>query len=170
VLQAAGVTTQVTVSRNRLPLTPARLLSRLRRPGKDRGSAGAQPQCLDFVLLMPGVTASSQRSGTGSRRALPDSGFTFGGLRPRSNNISVDGSTTTMNIPVRSRPSFPEMFMNISGEQWLSGIRWRLGGSNRYIHRCCRAHRRRCCCCAGATAKSEAAIWERAARAGPTSL
>jgi outer membrane receptor for ferrienterochelin and colicin len=46
---------------------------------------------LDFVLLMPGVTASSQRSGTASRRGLPDSGFTFGGLRPRSNNISVDG-------------------------------------------------------------------------------
>jgi hypothetical protein len=41
---------------------------------------------------MPGVTSSSSRhGGTGSHRALADSGFTFGGLRPRSNNVSVDG-------------------------------------------------------------------------------
>jgi len=45
---------------------------------------------LDFVLLAPGVStapATSRPSGS----TLPSSGFTFGGLRPQSNNVSIDG-------------------------------------------------------------------------------
>jgi outer membrane receptor protein involved in Fe transport len=93
VLPAAGVATQVTVSAQPSPIDPSQtsVTSSVDRqriedlPVDSRNS-------LDFVLSMPGVTSSSsQQGGTGSHRALADSGFTFGGLRPRSNNISVDG-------------------------------------------------------------------------------
>jgi outer membrane receptor protein involved in Fe transport len=92
VLQAAGVTAQVTVSAQPPPIDPGQtsVTSTVGReqiedlPVRSRNA-------LAFVLLMPGVTTSSRRSGSGSHPALADSGFTFGGLRPRSNNISVDG-------------------------------------------------------------------------------
>jgi len=94
VLPPASVTTQVTVSAQPSPIDPTQtsVTSAIDRdriedlPVLSRNS-------LDFVLTMPGVTSSpsSQGSATGSRYALADSGFTFGGLRPRSNNISVDG-------------------------------------------------------------------------------
>jgi outer membrane receptor protein involved in Fe transport len=93
VLPAASVQTQVTVSAQPSPLDPSQtsVTSSVDRqriedlPVDSRNS-------LDFVLAMPGVTSSaSGKGGTGSRRALADSGFTFGGLRPRSNNVSVDG-------------------------------------------------------------------------------
>jgi hypothetical protein len=46
---------------------------------------------LDFVLLAPGVlSAPPAPHGTGSP-PLAGSGFTFGGLRARSNSISIDG-------------------------------------------------------------------------------
>ncbi len=45
---------------------------------------------LDFVLLAPGVTpVGGPAAGAGGQSA--DSGFVFGGLRPRSNNITMDG-------------------------------------------------------------------------------
>jgi outer membrane receptor for ferrienterochelin and colicin len=93
VLPAASVSTKVTVSAQPSPIdaTQTSVTSSVDRqriedlPVDSRNS-------LDFVLAMPGVTSSSsQQGGTGSRRALADSGFTFGGLRPRSNNVSVDG-------------------------------------------------------------------------------
>jgi len=43
---------------------------------------------LDFVLLSPGVS-TAPASSTGA--PLSSSGFTFGGLRTRSNNVSIDG-------------------------------------------------------------------------------
>jgi hypothetical protein len=46
---------------------------------------------LDFVLLAPGVSPANTQSSDGSSGALSTSGFTFGGLRARSNNISIDG-------------------------------------------------------------------------------
>src|SRR6266404_1325025 len=46
---------------------------------------------LNFVLLAPGVSSSSQQHGGRSLSPLADSGFTFGGLRGRSNNVSIDG-------------------------------------------------------------------------------
>ena len=46
---------------------------------------------LDFVLLAPGVSSSpAALHGSGST-PLAGSGFTFGGLRARSNNLSIDG-------------------------------------------------------------------------------
>src|SRR5438309_2505358 len=55
---------------------------------------------LEFTLLAPGVApANTQRAGGGnsptSGAPLADSGFTFGGLRPRSNSISIDGLDNT---------------------------------------------------------------------------
>src|SRR5947209_13973567 len=44
---------------------------------------------LEFTLLAPGVAPSNPQS------SLADSGFTFGGLRPRSNSISIDGLDNT---------------------------------------------------------------------------
>jgi Carboxypeptidase regulatory-like domain/TonB-dependent Receptor Plug Domain len=46
---------------------------------------------LDFVLLAPGVSPASTQTGSGSQSAFSTSGFSFGGLRARSNNISIDG-------------------------------------------------------------------------------
>src|SRR5258707_358584 len=46
---------------------------------------------LDFVLLSPGVSSSTIASGASGSTPLTGSGFTFGGLRSRSNNLSIDG-------------------------------------------------------------------------------
>jgi hypothetical protein len=46
---------------------------------------------LNFALLAPGVATSEQQTGNRSLAPLPDSGFTFGGLRGRSNNVTIDG-------------------------------------------------------------------------------
>src|SRR6266446_3048512 len=54
---------------------------------------------LEFTLLTPGVAPSNQQNSGGgnatSGSPLADSGFTFGGLRPRSNSISIDGLDNT---------------------------------------------------------------------------
>jgi hypothetical protein len=46
---------------------------------------------LDFVLLAPGVTNSPAATAAGGATPLAGSGFTFGGLRPQSNNVLIDG-------------------------------------------------------------------------------
>ena len=46
---------------------------------------------LDFVLLAPGVSSSPASPPVGRATPLNGSGFTFGGLRGRSNNVSIDG-------------------------------------------------------------------------------
>ncbi len=46
---------------------------------------------LDFVLLAPGVSSSPAATPAGGATPLSGSGFTFGGLRARSNNVSIDG-------------------------------------------------------------------------------
>ena len=46
---------------------------------------------LDFVLLAPGVSSSPVATGASGSTPLTGSGFTFGGLRSRSNNLSIDG-------------------------------------------------------------------------------
>src|SRR5499427_971487 len=54
---------------------------------------------LEFTLLAPGVVPSGGQATVGgigsSGSPLADSGFTFGGLRPRSNAISIDGLDNT---------------------------------------------------------------------------
>jgi hypothetical protein len=46
---------------------------------------------LDFVLLSPGVSTAPAASSSAGAATLSGGGFTFGGLRPRSNNVSIDG-------------------------------------------------------------------------------
>jgi hypothetical protein len=46
---------------------------------------------LNFVLLAPGVSSSPAASAVSGSTPLTGSGFTFGGLRARSNNVSIDG-------------------------------------------------------------------------------
>jgi hypothetical protein len=46
---------------------------------------------LDFVLLAPGVSSAPPVPTAGSSTPLAGSGFTFGGLRPQSNNVLIDG-------------------------------------------------------------------------------
>ena len=46
---------------------------------------------LDFVLLAPGVSTSPAPSPASGSTPLTGSGFTFGGLRSQSNNVSIDG-------------------------------------------------------------------------------
>ena len=46
---------------------------------------------LDFALLAPGVSGSPPVTTGGSSTPLAGSGFTFGGLRPQSNNVLIDG-------------------------------------------------------------------------------
>ena len=46
---------------------------------------------LNLVLLAPAVSSSTQQPGRQSLAPLPDSGFSFGGLRGRSNNLTIDG-------------------------------------------------------------------------------
>lgn len=46
---------------------------------------------LDFVLLAPGVSTAPSSSRLSGSTLAAGSGFTFGGLRPQSNNVSIDG-------------------------------------------------------------------------------
>jgi hypothetical protein len=46
---------------------------------------------LNFVLLAPGLTTATRQAASHAGGAPSDSGFSFGGLRPRSNNVSIDG-------------------------------------------------------------------------------
>src|ERR1700681_1578994 len=46
---------------------------------------------LDFVLLAPQLTRSNVQGATGGKSALADSGFSFAGLRSRSNSLYIDG-------------------------------------------------------------------------------
>src|SRR5712691_10890814 len=50
---------------------------------------------LEFVLLAPGVTPSPRRGVAGAGSPLGDSGFSFAGLRPRSNALTIDGVDNT---------------------------------------------------------------------------
>jgi outer membrane receptor for ferrienterochelin and colicin len=92
VLQPPGVTTQVTVTAQPPAVDPTQTsvttavdTERIEElPVESRNY-------LNFALLAPGVAASAQQAGRVALSPVPDSGFTFGGLRSRSNNISIDG-------------------------------------------------------------------------------
>lgn len=92
VLQPAVSTTQVTVSAQPSPIDPTQTSV---TSTVDNARIAELPvvsrNYLNFVLLAPGVAASSQPQGSSASAPLAASGFTFGGLRPRSNNLSIDG-------------------------------------------------------------------------------
>jgi hypothetical protein len=91
-LQPPGVSTQVTVTAQPPAVDPTQTsvttavdTERIEElPVESRNY-------LNFALLAPGVAVSAQQIGRRAMAPVPDSGFTFGGLRSRSNNISIDG-------------------------------------------------------------------------------
>ena len=91
-LPSAAITTQVTVSAQPPAIDPSQTSV---SSAVDRERIEELPvqsrNYLNFALLAPGVSSSAQQPGKRSLAALPDSGFTFGGLRGRSNNVSIDG-------------------------------------------------------------------------------
>jgi hypothetical protein len=91
-LQSAGVTTQVTVSGQppAIDLAQTSITSSVDKERIEELPVQSR-NYLNFVLLAPGVSSSAQQPGKRSFAPLADSGFTFGGLRGRSNNIAVDG-------------------------------------------------------------------------------
>ncbi len=91
-LPSAAVTTQVTVSAQPAAIDPSQTSV---SSAVDKERIEELPvqsrNYLNFALLAPGVSSSAQQPGKRSLATLPDSGFTFGGLRGRSNNVSIDG-------------------------------------------------------------------------------
>jgi hypothetical protein len=86
VVQSGAVSSQLTVSAQPSPIDPARtsLTSSVDTERIEELPVESR-NYLHFALLAPGVTISEHHS------ASPDSGFTFGGLRGRSNNVTIDG-------------------------------------------------------------------------------
>jgi len=92
VLQTAAVGTQVTVTAQPSAIDPAQTsVSSTVDTERIEELPVQSRNYLNFVLLAPGVASSAQQPGKQSLAPLPDSGFTFGGLRGRSNNVTIDG-------------------------------------------------------------------------------
>lgn len=92
VLQSGGVSTQVTVTAQPPALDPEQTsVSSAVDQERIEELPVQSRNYLNFVLLAPGVSSSAQQPGARSLAPLPDSGFTFGGLRGRSNNVTIDG-------------------------------------------------------------------------------
>ena len=92
VLQSEGVSTQVTVTAQPPAIDPAQTsVSSAVDTERIEELPVESRNYLNFALLAPGVASSAQQPGKQSLAPLPDSGFTFGGLRGRSNNITIDG-------------------------------------------------------------------------------
>jgi hypothetical protein len=91
-LAPASSSEEITVNAQPLDMDPSQtsVVSQVERerieelPVQSRNS-------LDFVLLAPGVSSSPARQSMGGATPLNGSGFTFGGLRDRSNTVSIDG-------------------------------------------------------------------------------
>jgi outer membrane receptor protein involved in Fe transport len=129
-LVPAAVQAQVTVTAPASPLDPAQTSvtsvidhERIEElPVRTRNA-------LDFVLWAPGVSPANTLSANGSQSALSASGFTFGGLRARSNNISIDGLDNNDEFTGASRTELsPEI---VSEFQIVnSGISAEFGGAS----------------------------------------
>ena len=92
VLQSGGVSTQVTVTAQPPAIDPAQTsVSSAVDTERIEELPVESRDYLHFALLAPGVAGSAQQPGKRSLAPLPDSGFTFGGLRGRSNNVTIDG-------------------------------------------------------------------------------
>jgi hypothetical protein len=92
VLRPASATTQVTVS-EQPPMVGASQTSvsfNMDYEGVEETPLRTRDY-LDFTLLSAGVSSSNASRLTVAHTPLGDSGFTFGGLRARSNTLSIDG-------------------------------------------------------------------------------
>jgi TonB dependent receptor/Carboxypeptidase regulatory-like domain len=91
-LAPATVEQQITVSEQPPPIDPAET-TEATTIDHDRieESPVVSRNYLDFVLLAPQLTRSNIQGATGGKSTLADSGFTFAGLRSRSNSLYIDG-------------------------------------------------------------------------------
>src|SRR5258707_4249346 len=91
-LAPATVQQQITVSEQPPPIDPTDT-TEATSIGHDRieESPVVSRNYLDFVLLAPQLTRSNIQGATGGKSALADSGFSFAGLRSRSNSLYIDG-------------------------------------------------------------------------------
>ncbi|MGD0670371.1 MAG: TonB-dependent receptor [Bryobacteraceae bacterium] len=91
-LQPVGVNTQITVAAQPPAIDPTQtsLTSAVDTERIEELPVESR-NYLNFALLAPGVSPSSQQAGRPALSPLADSGFSFGGLRGRSNSISIDG-------------------------------------------------------------------------------
>jgi outer membrane receptor protein involved in Fe transport len=99
-LSPAGVNVEITVSERPPALDTSQTASTTSiDPERIEELPVNSRNYLEFTLLAPGVAPSNSQAtgGGGSAPGAPlaDSGFTFGGLRPRSNSISIDGLDNT---------------------------------------------------------------------------
>ncbi len=97
-LQPAGVDASVTVTEKPLVIDSSQTASTTSITQESIEELPVNSRnYLQFTLLAPGVAPSNTQSagGSASNSPLADSGFTFGGLRPRSNSISIDGLDNT---------------------------------------------------------------------------
>ncbi|MEZ5355629.1 MAG: TonB-dependent receptor [Bryobacteraceae bacterium] len=96
-MQPAGVTDRIDVVEKPDAVDTAAATASAALGGERIEEAPARSRnYLNFVLSAPGVSqsagSSSQRTMTGVRAPLGDSGFTFGGMRARNNAILIDGT------------------------------------------------------------------------------
>src|SRR5205807_9523309 len=91
-LAPATVQQQITVSEQPPPIDPTQT-TEATTIDHDRieESPVVSRNYLDFVLLAPQLTRSNTQGATGGKNALADSGFSFAGLRSRSNSLYIDG-------------------------------------------------------------------------------
>jgi hypothetical protein len=91
-LAPAVVQQQITVSEQPPPIDPTQT-TEATTIDHDRieESPVVTRNYLDFVLLAPQLTRSNVQGSTVDSSALADSGFTFAGLRSRSNSLYIDG-------------------------------------------------------------------------------
>ena len=91
-LTPATVQQQITVSEQPPPIDPTET-TEATTIDHDRieESPVVSRNYLDFVLLAPQLTRSNSQGATGGNSSLADSGFSFAGLRSRSNSLYIDG-------------------------------------------------------------------------------
>jgi hypothetical protein len=91
-LTPATVQQQITVSEQPPPIDPSETTEATTIDHERiEESPVVSRNYLDFVLLAPQLTRSNIQGGTGGKDALADSGFSFAGLRSRSNSLYIDG-------------------------------------------------------------------------------
>lgn len=91
-LAPARVQQQITVSEQPPPIDPTQTTEATTIDHERiEESPVVSRNYLDFVLLAPQLTQSNIQGATGGKSALADSGFTFAGLRSRSNSLYIDG-------------------------------------------------------------------------------
>jgi hypothetical protein len=86
----ARVQQQITVSEQPPPIDPSETTEATTIDYERIEESPVSRNYLDFVLLAPQLTRSNIQAATGGKGAIADSGFSFAGLRSRSNSLCID--------------------------------------------------------------------------------